>query len=201
MKNITLCSIFFVTIIATTSMVAQNTEKKASLDKGPISEQFDYTIEKSSKYEEYRVVHTAWLYKLKANVLDSLETFQKQIKTERIQIDSLNSRIETLKKSLETTKNELNKAVVAKNSVPFLGAEMPKGKYASIMWSLVAILAVATGSFLLLFKRSNHITAEMKERYSDLEKEYEEHRKRALEKEKLVARQHLNELNKLRGRD
>jgi hypothetical protein len=41
----------------------------------------------------------------------------------------------------------------------------------------------------------------MREKYSDLEKEYDAHRKRALEKEKTMARQHLNELNKLRGRD
>lgn len=195
--------IYFLTTLTliTNPAFAQSGETEATLDQGPISGQFDYILEKSSRYEEYKVVRIAWLNKLKSNVLDSLENLQTTIENKNSSIDSLNNKIGEINQTLDNTKEELNKAVTAKNSIPFLGAEMPKGKYNSIMWGLVIVLAVAAGFLFLLFKRSHHVTTEMKEKYNVLEKEYDAHRKRALEKEKTIARQHLNELNKLRGRE
>ncbi|WP_010663377.1 hypothetical protein [Marinilabilia salmonicolor] len=196
-----IAKILFIALITSTPITAQNEQNEATLDKGPVAGQFDYAIEKSSKYEEYRVVRTNWLYKLKANVLDSLSSLETTIVQKEANIDSLKSEIKTINSNLENTKEKLNKAIAQKDSIPFLGAELPKGQYNSIMWGLVLILAIGAVFLFLLFKRSHHLTGEMREKYSDLEKEYDAHRKRALEKEKTMARQHLNELNKLRGRD
>jgi hypothetical protein len=194
-------NILFTVLIISTPVLAQSDDSQATIDKGPIAGQFDYAIEKSSKYEEYRVVRTTWLYKLKSNVLDSLTNFETTINKKESQIDSLNSEIKTLNTNLSSAKEDLNKAITQKDSISFLGSELSKGKYNSIMWGIVLILAAGATLLFLLFKRSHHITAETKDKYSDLEKEYDGHRKRALEKEKNMARQHLTELNKLRGRD
>ncbi|WP_016776760.1 hypothetical protein [Anaerophaga thermohalophila] len=199
MKN---CTIFLIVILSFTgilSLTAQENEE-ATLDRGPLSGQFDYTIEKSSKYEEFRVVRTAWLYKLKSNVIDTLEHLQGEINTRQAEIDSLGNQIVLLNEKLTTTQDKLEQAILSKNSIPFFGAEIQKGKYNTIMWALVLILAGGVAFLFLLFKRSHFITKQMQEKYEDLENEYEAHRKRALEKEKTMARQHLNELNKLRGR-
>ena len=199
MKN---CTIFLFVILSFTgilSLTAQENEE-ATLDRGPLSGQFDYTIEKSSKYEEFRVVRTAWLYKLKSNVIDTLEHLQGEINTRQAEIDSLGHQIVLLNEKLTTTQDKLEQAILSKNSLPFFGAEIQKGKYNTIMWALVLILAGGVAFLFLLFKRSHFITKQMQEKYEDLENEYEAHRKRVLEKEKAMARQHLNELNKLRGR-
>lgn len=180
---------------------AQNAEESATLDQGPLSGQFDYAIENSSKYEEFRVVQTAWLYKLKANVIDSIESLHTQIRNYKAETDSLNNHIETLNEELDDAKAEMNEAITAKNSISFLGNEMLKGKYNSIMWGLVIILALGLAFIFLLFKRSHFVTNQMRQQYAELEKEFDAHKKRALEKEKVMARQHLNELNKLRGRE
>ncbi len=201
MKQIFFLYLLTAIILGTNPLYAQDEQEAATLDRGPISGQFDYAIENSSKYEEYRVVRSAWLNKLKSNVLDSLENLRTQIASKNSQIDSLNNHIGTLNKELEDTQNNLEEALTAKNSIPFLGAEIQKGKYNSIMWGLVLILAAAFAFVFFLFKRSHHLTAQLREKYDDLEKEFDAHRKRVLEKEKVVARQHLNELNKLRGRD
>ena len=193
--------LLFAALIISTPVFAQNDDNEATLDKGPVAGQFDYAIEESSKYEEYRVVRTTWLYKLKSNVLDSLANLETTIDRKESQIDSLNNEITTLSNNLSNAKENLNKAITKKDSMSFLGSELPKGQYNSIMWGIVIILAAGAALLFLLFKRSHHLTSEMKEKHDDLEKEYDAHRKRALEKEKNMARQHLNELNKLRGRD
>ncbi|MGQ1890016.1 tRNA (guanine-N1)-methyltransferase [Thermophagus sp. OGC60D27] len=199
MKTYSFFIILFTTFLWINSSIAQNKEE-ATLDNGDISGQFDYTITKSSKYEEYRVVRTAWLYKLKNNVLDSLKLLHDKTYTLETTIDSLNNHIADLKDNLETTQKKLDDTVRSKNSIPFMGAEIQKEKYNTIMWSLVFILIAGAAFLFLLFKRSNYTTKQMQEKYSDLEKEFEAHRQRVLEKEKRIARQHLNELNKLRGR-
>ncbi|WP_291860171.1 tRNA (guanine-N1)-methyltransferase [Marinilabilia sp.] len=196
-----IAKVLFLTLLIYTPIVAQSDQDQATLDKGPVAGQFDYAIEKSSKYEEYRVVRSNWLYKLKSNVLDSLANLKTTISQKDSKIDSLNNKITTLNNNLDSTNEKLNKAINQKDSIVFLGSELPKGKYNSIMWGLVLILAAGAAFLFLLFKRSHQLTSEMKEKYSDLEKEYDAHRKRVLEKEKNMARQHLNELNKIRGRD
>jgi uncharacterized protein HemX len=193
--------VLFAVLILSTPILAQSDDNEATLDKGPIAGQFDYAIEESSKYEEYRVVRTTWLYKLKSNVIDSLANLETTINQKESQIDSLNNEITTLNNNLTTAKDEMNKAVTQKDSISFLGSELSKGKYNSIMWGIVLILAVGATLLFMLFKRSHYLTAETKEKHRELEKEYDDHRKRTLEKEKNMARQHLNELNKIRGRD
>jgi tetrahydromethanopterin S-methyltransferase subunit B len=193
--------VLFSVLIISTPILAQSDDNEATLDKGPVAGQFDYAIEESSKYEEYRVVRTTWLYKLKSNVLDSLANLETIINQKESQIDSLTNEITTLNNNLSSAKDDLNTAITQKDSISFLGSELAKGKYNSIMWGIVLILAVGATLLFLLFKRTHHVTAEMKEKHRGLEKEYDDHRKRALEKEKTMARQHLNELNKLRGRD
>ncbi|SFD71991.1 hypothetical protein [Thermophagus xiamenensis] len=202
MKKIQYHIIFLVifSIVGINWALAQNNNEEASLDQGNIEGQFDYTINKSSKYQEYRVVKTAWLYKLKSNVLDSISALQNEIAQLGIKIDSLNQHISSVTQDLINTQDELDQTIRSKNSIPFLGMEIQKGKYNAIMWSLVIILLLAGAFLFLLFKRSNYVTKQMQEKYADLEKEFEAHRQRVLEKEKRIARQHLNEINKLRGR-
>ena len=190
---ILLSAIFFIQ----GNLFAQDTP----LEEGSIPEQFDYAIEESSIYEEYRVVPLAWLNKIKSNMVDSLANFNAQIEARENRIDSLQKEIEKLNQELEAMEEARDKAITSKNSISFLGNEIPKTRYNSIMWGLVAVLAVAGLFIFFMFKRSQIVTRQIRERHEELQKEYDAHKKRALEKEKTMARQHLNELNKLRGRE
>ncbi|MGM0375781.1 MAG: tRNA (guanine-N1)-methyltransferase [Bacteroidota bacterium] len=175
--------------------------QETPLDEGNITEQFDYAIEESNTYEEYHMVPTTQLQKLKSNVVDTLESFNAQIEERETRIASLKEEMEDLNQEKETMEEERDQALSSKNSITFLGNEIPKKQYNSIMWGLVAILAAAGLFMFFLFKRSQVVTREIRERHEELEKEFDAHKKRALEKEKTMARQHLNELNKLRGRE
>ena len=179
----------------------QLTAQENPLEEGNVPHQFDHAIEESSKYEEYRVVPTAWLYQLKSNVVDSLNEQRSQVEEREASIDSLKEEMSALNDELESVRQERDEAIASKNSLQFFGRETPKGQYNSIMWGLVIVLALAVLFFFFLFKRSQIVTRQVKERYDVLEKEYDAHKKRALEKEQNMARQHLNELNKLRGRE
>ena len=61
------------------SQTSNETEDKLSLNKGTIDSQFEYVIQKSNKYQDYKVVKRNWLYTLKAHTLDSLKAIKKDL--------------------------------------------------------------------------------------------------------------------------
>ena len=73
----------------------------------------------------------------------------------------------------------------------FLGIQMQRGVYNTIMWIIVLGLLSLGVSLFLLFKRSFVVTSQTKHELENIQKEYEEHRKSSREKyEKLVVSHH-----------
>ena len=71
-----------------------------------------------------------------------------------------------------------------------------KGTYKAIMWAIVAGLLLLLILFIYKFRNSNFLTQQAKVALADLEKEYEDHRRKALEREQKVSRRLQDELNK-----
>jgi hypothetical protein len=64
------------------------------------------------------------------------------------------------------------------------------------MWSIIAGLFAFLLLFIYKFKGSNSSTREAKLRLDEVETEFEDHRRNALEREQKVRRQLQDELNK-----
>ena len=77
-----------------------------------------------------------------------------------------------------------------------LGMQTSKTNYNVIMWSIIAALTAFLLFFIYKFKNSNSLTKEAKHKLEEVETEFEEHRRTALEREQKVRRQLQDELNK-----
>jgi hypothetical protein len=64
------------------------------------------------------------------------------------------------------------------------------------MWSIIGALLALLIFFVYKFNNSNVVTKEAKLALSEMEEEFEEHRKVALEREQKVRRQLQDEINK-----
>jgi len=166
------------------------------IDTGSVKNQFNYLIKKSNRYQNYKVVQYNWLQKLKLNVADTLVENQKEIlsnykiiNTQKATIDSLQATIKNSNKTIQTLTTE-------KQSVSFLGIQINKATFKSILFFIIASLAVLLAFFVSKFKQSNSITQNAKEALKELENEYNEHRTKALEREQKVMRKLQDELNK-----
>lgn len=180
------------------SVTGQDTEedKTKSLDHGSIKGQFDYVIEASNRYEQYKVVKIEWLNKLKSNVSDSLLAVRKELKQTREVISGQKEEIEVLKADLEKTRNSLVDVKADKDSITFLGASTTKSSYKTIMWSLVTGLFLLMLFFIFKFKRSNQITTEAKASLYKLNEEFDAFKKNAREREQKIKRELQDEINK-----
>jgi len=189
-------------VCSLTSFAQSNQEEETlSLDSGTINNQFEYVIKKSSGWkdergQQYKVTKINWLYELRSHTLDSLKAINKELADTQVTVENQSNEIASLKDTLSNTEDDLNKTKSEKDSMTLFGIQMSKTGYSMVMWAIIAVLAGLLMFFIYKFKNSNTITREAKKSLSELEEEFEEHRKTALEREQKVRRQLQDEINK-----
>ncbi|MFS4457104.1 tRNA (guanine-N1)-methyltransferase [Maribacter sp. 2304DJ31-5] len=200
MKICRLLMVFTVLLTVNITYAQDSNVDKPSLDKGSISSQFDYISKKSGNYRadgvRYEVVRESNLYKLRKNVLDSIAAKNKKTGELKVTISEHVTTIASLNKKLEETTTNLTDVTAEKDSMSFLGMQVSKGTYNFILWTIISGLFILLGLFIYKFRNSNILTQEAKQNLSELEVEYEDHRRRALEREQKISRQLQDELNK-----
>ncbi|WP_422105022.1 tRNA (guanine-N1)-methyltransferase [Winogradskyella sp.] len=178
-----------------------NDQDQLSLDRGTINSQFEYVFRKSGNFkgtngQPYEAVKQVWLLKLKSNVLDSLKTTYGNLEASRSTVENQAKEIEDLKAKLTSTQTTLDQTNTEKNNMALLGMQTSKTNYNVIMWGIVAALFALLLFFIFKFKNSNALTRGAKLKLEEVETEFEEHRRVALEREQKVRRQLQDEINK-----
>lgn len=183
-------ALFFIT----TTVFCQS--NRIFIDTGSVKNQFDYLINKSNRYKDYKVVKINWLRQLSSNVGDSLSASEKEILSNYSLINSQKNTIDSLNTRLNKSDSKINSLNEEIQSISLFGIQLKKPVFKTIMFLIIGILAVLLTFFITKFKRSNTITTQTKLTLKEIETEFEEHRKIALEREQKVRRQLLDELNK-----
>ncbi|RXQ94492.1 tRNA (guanine-N1)-methyltransferase [Ancylomarina salipaludis] len=185
---------------------AQQTENTQSVVKprtyikdAPIKEQFEFMMEKSSRWKSYKVIEIAWLQKFQSGFIDSLNAIRNDYLGAEKLIAERDKTIKSLELDLKEKKDALATIQNEKDSMSLLGIQMSKASYNLFIWSLVGGLLVLTGFFFLLFKRSNSVTKETHIRLEEVREEFDTHRKNALVREQKLARKLQDEINKNRN--
>ncbi|WP_334057086.1 hypothetical protein [Polaribacter sp. P097] len=182
-------------LITSITISAQEETKEDNSIKG----QFDKIYRTSTTYQVYKVISKDKYETLKANVLDSLQMSEKVISQKDILLKSERDSIEKLNAELEKTKQELEAALIKENSISLLGLQVSKVTYNLVLWLIIILLALALAFFVFKFTRSHVLTKEAKENLETVEEDFENHRKKSLEREQKLRRQLQDEINKQRN--
>ncbi|MBR9846089.1 MAG: tRNA (guanine-N1)-methyltransferase [Algicola sp.] len=171
-----------------------------SLNSGTIDNQFEYIFVKSGNFkgtngQRYEAVKQAWLFQLKANVLDSLKTTYQDLDNLKATVNNQAKEIEDLKQNLSNTKTQLSNTISEKDSMQLFGMQMTKPNYSLVLWSIVGILSALLLFFIYKYRNSNSVTKQAKLSLAETEEEFEEHRRNALEREQKVRRQLQDMIN------
>jgi preprotein translocase subunit SecF len=169
------------------------------MDSTSLEAQLDYIQQRTRVYNDYRAIREDVFLKLKRNVTDTLREARLEIADLNSQLTEKDSQIETLNTDLARTKTEKDEAIRNRDSLSFLGIQMNKTLYSSIVWLIILGLVVLALIMFFLFKRSHQVTREVKDHLQILQEEFEQYRKSSREKyEKLVVSHH-NEIMKLKN--
>lgn len=179
---------------------SQEEEQENSLESGTIESQFEFLYKKSGNYNaegrRYEVVRRVQLDKIRDNILDSLNKVRAEARELNATIARQEGTIEDLNGKLENTSNQLSDVTSEKDSMSFFGAQVSKITYNLILWTIIGGLLLFLLLFIYKYRRSNVLTQEAKVKLADVETEYEEHRRKALEREQKISRQLQDEINK-----
>lgn len=180
-------------------ILAQTTMPEV-LDTATLRQQLDYMNERMNIYNGYRAVRDDIFLRMNKNSLDSLNTAKSEISQLESTLETSRSEIASLQNTLQQTTEERDLAIKNKNSMSFLGIQMNKAVYNSIMWIIVFALVVLLVLLFLMFKRSFVVTRQTTKDLNEIREEFESYRQQSRERyEKLVV-QHHQEVLKLKGK-
>ncbi len=92
--------LFSVVCILIVSISFAQEDDKLSLNEGTVDNQFEYVIQKSNNYQEFKVVKKTWMYALKAHTMDSLNAIRKDLSDTQAVVDAQAKEILELKGNL-----------------------------------------------------------------------------------------------------
>ncbi|TDI72258.1 MAG: tRNA (guanine-N1)-methyltransferase, partial [Bacteroidetes bacterium] len=140
-----------------------------------LEELFVDVIDKSNRYEEYKVVKIYKLNNLKKNVEDSIASIKKDLENAQGTIALQKSKIDTLTQSMSSLQTELNTSIENQDGINLFGALINKTIYKITMWGIIGLLVLVVLYLLFKFKNSNVITKAAKLKLTETDEEFETH--------------------------
>jgi len=198
-------NIFFVFIIQLVFVTSfgQSAKKQEIINKAlsgeTIENQFNTLILQSPSYQSFKNIRQVNLTKFTRNFKDSIIATNKKFKDAYLKIDNQKNEIEKLKATINTVNTDLNTVSEEKDSIGLFGFRMSKATYNTILWSIISALLATTLFFLLKYRSSHSITKSAKTSLLEIDQEFEEHKKKSLEREQVLRRKLQDEINKQRG--
>ncbi len=159
---------------------------------------FQQLIDRSGAWQNFKMLDRGKLAAFQRSMTDSINGVRSQLVAEKQKvkeneatIKELNDKITEIQAGLDQTKDQ-------KDSVSFFGALVSKGLYNTIMWGIVLALASLLVLYIYKFSNGNVVTKKSINDLNELQEEYENYRKAAIEREQKVRRQLQDEINKHR---
>ena len=170
-RTLKLCLLLFTVAAASQAGHAQESLK----------DQYEQIMQKSSTYEQYKVIRQTEIEGFWVNIEDTLRAKSKEITSLQSTIANLQGNIDSLKSDLRKVSARLAESEKTNDAIIFLGIEMEKTAYHILVWVIILILVVAVVLAYGMFVKSNATTSRIKREYEQQRKEFETHRDKSRE--------------------
>lgn len=161
-----------------------------------VDDAFSKLIKESNNYQSYKVVKLNSLLELQRSTKKEIGDLESAITELNSQIDDLQGQVDRSKAELDETNSTLKQVEKSKDEFSFIGIKMMKTTYQVIVIVIIVILLILLIVFIGRFKAGNSITIKARNDLEDLQNDYDEYRKKALETQQRLGRQLQDERNK-----
>lgn len=167
-----------------------------------LESEFQTLLRISSNYKEngvrHEVIQESRLLGFKEEVFDSLRVLQKQKRLLALELNEKEASLEKAQATFKSMQSELDRLEIDKERIQFLGMNMTKTGYRALSGSIIFCLLGGLLFFMYKYRHSNYITQQARSAMEEMEHEFEQHRRWALEREQKLSRELLDERNKKR---
>ena len=161
--------------------------------------EFDRLYRVSTNYKEYKVINKEKFLNLKQQVLDSSKASQNLLIEKNNLLKAAKLDNKKNQDLLTLTKLTLETALKKENSISLFGIQLSKFIYNLLLWTLILLLLVLVIYLSFKFQKNNFLTKRAEQNLKNVEYEYEQYRKKALEREQKLRRTLQDEINKQRN--
>lgn len=186
---LSLVFLFFVTASFAQLTLQQKLQSDLNLNT-----QFQVLLSQSrSQDADFKIVRKSNIEIIQRNVSDSISKYTKEIAALKNSSSSSAATVKNLKDSLSAIKSELQTEQQKTDSISFLGIDFAKSTYHSLVWIIIAILGVGFFTMLVSFRKAKVDTVEHRKTAEEAQNEFQQYKKKAMEREQLLKRQLLDE--------
>jgi preprotein translocase subunit SecF len=188
---------FSLFLICFTSLSYAQEQDSTAVEAKTIVDEYNLMIDESGSYQEYKVIKKTAISSFRDQLTQQKEAFENEIKTLEKEISSQSEEIKTLKMNLSSTESNLAEVEEQKNSMQFFGSNVNKYVFQSIVFGIIGALVLILLIVLIKFKANSSATKDAIESLERTEKEFEEYKHNALEKQQKLGRELQDQKNKL----
>lgn len=184
-------------LLASSASFSQVAAPPVESRKATLAEQYYAMKTSASSYEDYKVIREYALDVMWKSVSDSLKATRLALQKAEYEITVRENDINTLRASLKLKEDSMADVVFASTHIRVLGVNFSKNFFLTLMTLCFAGFLVLIGAMTGRLKWMYYAMKEKIEGLNMLASEYEEYKRKALEKQMKLSRELQNERNKL----
>lgn len=184
-------------IIVTSSLAYSQPASKAVEDKNlKLEERFQEMKEGSQTFKDYKVIKESVLDRVWVIAGDTIKRKEQQLAETKTQIASLHEELKATRNSMEAQQASIKDVIYDSTHISVLGIPFSKGVFLIFAAAIIGGLAFALSLFLARMKMLNGKVKEKALIADSITHEFEEFKKKAMEKQTKLSRELQNERNK-----
>jgi len=186
--------LFLFSILCTFTAQGQLTLQQQLREESDINAQFSTLLSQSKSQDaDFKLIRRSNVEIIRKNVNDSLHTYKKEIAELKAKTGNASGTISNLQDTITSLQQQLAEEKTKTQTIGFLGMDMDKGVYHTIVWTIICTLAIALFILAISFKKARIDAIEHKKTAEEVQDDFQTFKKKAMEKEQLLRRQLLDE--------
>jgi hypothetical protein len=191
------CTLLLVGLLVVVGGFAQTAADALKNDRQTLRERYLLMKMKSQNYQEYKVIKEPILDGVFNIFLDSMVAKQAAIRKSQTEISGLQAELNKSIETLKSKENSMKDIVHASTHITVLGIDFDKGFFAGMIGIILLIAALAIAGIIYTMKVMRKNLTEKEELANSISTEYEEYKRKAMEKQTKLSRELQNERNRL----
>jgi hypothetical protein len=194
MKRATL---LLICVLSVVGAFAQTAADALKTDNQTLRERYLLMKTKSQNYQEYKVIKEHILDGMWKIVQDSVNAKQAAINQSKAEINRLQTELNTNIEALKAKEDSMKDIVYSSAHIKVLGIDFDKGFFAGMVGVILLLAGLAIAGIVYSMKVMRRNLSEKEELANSIHAEYEDYKRKAMDKQTKLSRELQNERNKL----
>lgn len=190
-------TILLICVFAVVGVFAQSATDALNKDNQTLRERYFLMKTKSQNYQDYKVIKEELLDAWWRIVQDSLNAKKAAIAQTKANSNKLEAELNQSIEALKAKENSMQEVVYASTHINVLGIDFDKGFFAGLVGFVILGLGITIGVIMYTLKISRKSLKEKADLAASIHNEYEDYKRKAMDKQTKLSRELQNERNKL----